>query len=1089
MQSGANANDITSSFAFGISADGTAIVGIAGNQERSVAARWTASEGFRLLGALNVLSCTACSKAQDASRDGSIVVGETQVDEMRNRTAFIWTEEEGMMGLADLQGGNLSGSALAVSDDGAVVAGTGSDEDGLKAVRWVNGGMPQVLGDLPAGTLSSSAQGISATGTYIVGVINSEIREGFIWSEEAGMKRLGVPNGGVASIARNISSDGSVVVGQINSQSAAIWTEAEGWRDLNQLLPTTYGVDLTGWRLTSADVVSDDGTIIAGTGRNPDGNLEAWRADLGCIPGVGKQSSADCQCSAPVYTWKNQGATFTIPSNWDPEGSPPEDALVRFNPGGFISVDFNRDVSTDNLEVLDGRIDFNLDSHTYSIRGLGNCTPSLLLHGGIGDTMASGDYLRLKEGNTLVFGDARIGSDLIVQEGHKMNIIGDALIGNGGTGRLSVLGEGSEFSMRLDDEGQMIVGDTHPGQLWLRDNVKAEINRLFVGRGAKGEVVLDSVFIPLDFTFDVGIRHSGLVHMRNLGGVELVGELRMATEAGGYGEVVVEGGNENNQSRLILFQGARVGIADSAVVRLRNGALGQFSKDVKLGAGTGGKGTLEVSNSTLDMTGGVGPDSWLQVGAGGEGQLIMEEATATFRKLTIGLSGKGEASISQSRLEFFGEFNIDGNEMESKMTLADSSLLESLGSDIIVGRAGKGRLDVRSGSTVSLLKSLVLGHEEDGDGTLTLSGTDTELGILEDPGNELAVGNEGKGDLEMTEGARAEVPTVWIGKGDGGFGSAFVGGAGTELHAVTLAIGSGEFGLLQVGQAALVQVDQLWLGENGRVDGPVIAVGTFQAPSKHAVAGIYTGALLLSENAQLDVDSLLLAPDAILGGTATWAQPITNTGGVSPGDLVDPTGVFTAGAGYNQAPEGFLFIDLGSDGSDHLDVVGTAVLAGTLRVSVLPDFSPTVGQEFTIVTADELTGAFTQVEPQEGLEIEVRYNATEANVRVLNYDVASVGLEAPVVEAAPPASFRLHQNFPNPFNPQTVIRYTLDKPAQVSLVVYDLLGREVSQLVNEPQSAGEYDIIFEAGSLPTGMYIYQLQTNLESQTRRMTLLR
>jgi hypothetical protein len=74
-----------------------------------------------------------------------------------------------------------------------------------------------------------------------------------------------------------------------------------------------------------------------------------------------------------------------------------------------------------------------------------------------------------------------------------------------------------------------------------------------------------------------------------------------------------------------------------------------------------------------------------------------------------------------------------------------------------------------------------------------------------------------------------------------------------------------------------------------------------------------------------------------------------------------------------------------------------------------------------------------------------------------------------------PSGFRLEQNYPNPFNPTTVIRYDLPVAGNVSIQVYDILGRKVATLVDEIKKAGSYDVTFNASKLASGMYIYTLQ--------------
>ncbi len=74
-----------------------------------------------------------------------------------------------------------------------------------------------------------------------------------------------------------------------------------------------------------------------------------------------------------------------------------------------------------------------------------------------------------------------------------------------------------------------------------------------------------------------------------------------------------------------------------------------------------------------------------------------------------------------------------------------------------------------------------------------------------------------------------------------------------------------------------------------------------------------------------------------------------------------------------------------------------------------------------------------------------------------------------------PDRFVLWQNFPNPFNPSTMIRYELSREARVVLTVYDLLGREVSLLVNGPRSAGVHEVPFDARGLASGVYLCRLR--------------
>jgi hypothetical protein len=88
-----------------------------------------------------------------------------------------------------------------------------------------------------------------------------------------------------------------------------------------------------------------------------------------------------------------------------------------------------------------------------------------------------------------------------------------------------------------------------------------------------------------------------------------------------------------------------------------------------------------------------------------------------------------------------------------------------------------------------------------------------------------------------------------------------------------------------------------------------------------------------------------------------------------------------------------------------------------------------------------------------------------------------------------PLSFALGQNYPNPFNPSTTVRYDLAKTTDVSLRVYNMQGQMVRELVSGQQSAGRYELVFNADNLASGVYVYHLQAGDFNQTRKMVLMK
>jgi hypothetical protein len=93
------------------------------------------------------------------------------------------------------------------------------------------------------------------------------------------------------------------------------------------------------------------------------------------------------------------------------------------------------------------------------------------------------------------------------------------------------------------------------------------------------------------------------------------------------------------------------------------------------------------------------------------------------------------------------------------------------------------------------------------------------------------------------------------------------------------------------------------------------------------------------------------------------------------------------------------------------------------------------------------------------------------------------------VDGQLPAVYKLGQNFPNPFNPSTSIRFDLPKASQVRLTVYNMLGQRVATLADGMWQAGTHQVAFDASSLASGAYIYRLEAGAFMQSRQMLLVK
>jgi probable HAF family extracellular repeat protein len=278
------------SIARGVSADGSVVAGVsnAGGLDRPF--RWTAGGGLVNLGKL--AGGNGHARALGISGNGSVIVGESgsTFAGIGSLEAFRWSQADGMVGLGDLPGGTNSSHAYAASLDGSVIVGDGSIAGGAsRAFRWTASGGMADLGAL-GGYVSSGAFGVALDGNVVVGanVSSTGTQQAFRWTQATGMVGLGdLPGGTFFSQARGVSADGNRIVGISAGANgslgdAFIWDPVNGIRDLQDVLPTEFGITVpAGWLLRSATAISADGRYIVGYGKNPDDQVEAWLVDLG----------------------------------------------------------------------------------------------------------------------------------------------------------------------------------------------------------------------------------------------------------------------------------------------------------------------------------------------------------------------------------------------------------------------------------------------------------------------------------------------------------------------------------------------------------------------------------------------------------------------------------------------------------------------------------------------------------------------------------------------------------------------------------------------------------------------------------------
>ena len=330
------------STALAVSGDGNVVVGSSNSgRTHQESMRWTLGGGMEGLGGFTLPSE---SQANAVSFDGSVLVGQDHfagpsAGGVTTTRAFRWTREMGLQDLGQLFPDSFN-AARDVAANGQVIVGTSSlghldlpqSEVISEAFRWTAETEMMGLGHLPPRvplpmpldgrgghalrvTYESAAAAVSANGSVIVGssrVLSSETllggyKDAFRWTEETGMVGLEPLEGGflIDMEAVDVSADGSVIVGNAHFRLPPnvdvepgfeidvpfIWDEARGTRRLSNVLQMDAGLDgfghPDGWILNEVTAISEDGTTIVGTGLNPQGQPEAWRAVLshGFAPG------------------------------------------------------------------------------------------------------------------------------------------------------------------------------------------------------------------------------------------------------------------------------------------------------------------------------------------------------------------------------------------------------------------------------------------------------------------------------------------------------------------------------------------------------------------------------------------------------------------------------------------------------------------------------------------------------------------------------------------------------------------------------------------------------------------------------------
>jgi len=301
-----------------------------------------------------------------------------------------------------------------------------------------------------------------------------------------------------------------------------------------------------------------------------------------------------------------------------------------------------------------------------------------------------------------------------------------------------------------------------------------------------------------------------------------------------------------------------------------------------------------------------------------------------------------------------------------------------------------------------------------------------------------------------------------------------------------------------------------------------IKLNSFGAnPTAHMVpGGKLTDSLDLSVKAYLAMDSsnLYIAFDVVddtvavdtSASVSTWANdaPDLNIG------LYDWKGAGHAGYKRGATPDYMLRFSKNRINNDK--GIGTIIIMypGTNYIwkSKTLTSGYTVEAKLPFTTIAAITPGDSVFVPKEGMRIPIDFSINDRDLgsgreAILSYStvnndnswqnmynwtytwIGTKGSTAVQRTTEIATTFELSQNYPNPFNPTTNIKFTIPQSGMVSLKVYDMLGREVANLINQFQAAGSYTVSLDASKLATGMYVYKLESGSYSSVKKMTLIK
>ena len=265
-----------------------------------------------------------------------------------------------------------------------------------------------------------------------------------------------------------------------------------------------------------------------------------------------------------------------------------------------------------------------------------------------------------------------------------------------------------------------------------------------------------------------------------------------------------------------------------------------------------------------------------------------------------------------------------------------------------------------------------------------------------------------------------------------------------------------------------------------------------------AIVWVVDGVVMNNNVAYAQTDPMIVS-DGLGGAIISWtdyrtgttadiyAQRVNSTGAVQ----WTATGVIICTASGDQ-----IFSQLTSDGNngayitweDHRNAGNSDIYAQRIASNAALNWAAT-GYEICTIANDQLRPSLVSNGNLGAIVVWQDYRSGS------EFDVYEVGFNTTGIIGIDPSGnnipeeYSLSQNYPNPFNPVTLINYGIINPGNVKISVYDILGQNLSVIVNEVQNAGEHSVIWDASSFPSGVYFYRIESGSFTASKKMILVK